>query len=1010
MNLALREKLWVWRWPLGVALITGIGLAIRICMAWAMRYPACNGDFSIIGLMARHMAEGSDYPVFAYGVAYMGSLEPALAALLAKLLHVEVTAFIVNLSPALVGTLLLPLLYLFGRDAGSRRAGVLAMIYCLAGSDTLLHNSVAPRGGYMNVMVGGLLALWLACWIAARESRGEFVSWRTYFWMGLVGGVAWWVTQLVVVFLLAVVVVLLVGFRRRMIWIGLVPTVIGGLLGSLPWWVWNITEQWGSLDFGGGMSPVPFSQGMVSFWHMFLKLVDMDLQASWHGVYRLIVLLGLAACFVVLCIRDRICKAQDGRFFPRLAALLLALFMVVVYSKSGFSRVNTTRYLLPLFPAVAIMVAVVCDWLLDRFRAPWGWAAFILVIPPYILLLPRMFDGVPADRARWEIAAQLQKEVVPFCDGNFVGDLYTTHWLNFASREQFCVASLPLERYAPYARRVELAERRAYLNGYGNLGDFLLATKGSGLQKVVGNMTVDYGLIPPSNQWRYVEPRDIIAVRDHEGVDCRTVLLDSIMDSSWVTLLKPGTTGSLFFSFERPVRLCGVRLLSLNNYYGWRVSVEGRKDEGSPWQTLLSPLGVTAYFWSGPYVMIDGIQYFQEFRFESPKGGIREVRLVLHGPKDGEEVVKLGEALFMEADGTERGGAGEGWESAGKLSELVDQVVAARRREGLSRFYAPRWLAERVSIATSNTTATLLPSLFARSINAMAGLDSRDPVPLVFPVDTGLFMDSRDVPRSRAVLREAELTWREIPMGPITLLTVKADGSLPTSSINSRIFWTEQGCFGANCSKQKAQMLYESALKLQGDANRQSRLDALRLAVKTYPPHYPARESLLLDLMTEGAVSEVTSNIAVLKDLTSPRVPGAVTFCNGVDLWGVTINEQVRPGQTIRVSYYWKCRSDVNTGKWAVFVHIKKIGSLFQDDHVLLAETPDEIIRYQPFPEILVEHRNVTIPQMAKPGDYEIWLGLLDRRTGERVAVTTMLSHKKNAVQLPAHLTVLPES
>ena len=373
MKQSFRKFLWTWRWPLLVASITGIGFLIRLGMAWSMRYPACNGDFSIIGLMARHMAVGTDYPVFAYGVAYMGSLEPALAALLAKLLHVEVTAFIVNLSPTLVGTFLLPLMYLFGRDAGSRRAGVLAMLYCLVGSDTLLHNSIAPRGGYMNVMVGGLLALWLACKIASRESRGEFVSWRAYFWMGLAAGAAWWSTELVVVFLLAATVVLLVGFRWRMIRLGLIPALIGVLLGSFPWWIWNITYQWGSLDFGGGMAKVPFSQGIISFGHMFLKLIEMDPFASWRGAPRLILLLGLTACFVTLLVRDKIRAALDERFFYRLGALLLAVFMIAIYSTSGFSRVNTTRYLLPLFPAVAIMVAVACDWLLSRFRLPWGW-------------------------------------------------------------------------------------------------------------------------------------------------------------------------------------------------------------------------------------------------------------------------------------------------------------------------------------------------------------------------------------------------------------------------------------------------------------------------------------------------------------------------------------------------------------------------------------------------------------------------------------------------------------
>jgi hypothetical protein len=1004
-----RQKVWAWRWPLVVLAITLLGLVTRVCMAWAMRYPACNGDFSIIGLMVRHMANGTDFPVFAYGVAYMGSLEPALAVLLAKLLRVEVSAFIVNLSPALVGTLLLPLLYLFGRDAGTRRAGVLAMLFCLVGSDSWLHNSVAARGGYMNVMVLGVLSLWLAARIAARESQDKPVAGWSYFWLGLAAGVAWWVTQLAVVFLFAALVVLLVGVRWRMVRVGMIPALLGVILGSLPWWVWNIGNQWGSLNFGGGMAKVPFSMGIVYFGHMFLRLIEMDPFASWRGAPRLIILLGLIAGFMVLLIRERWQNRQDTRFYFRLAVLMLAAFMIYLYSTSGFSRVNTTRYLLPLFPALAVVIAVTCDWLLERVRLPIGWVVFVLMIPPHLLLLPRMFDGVATDRERWAMAQQLQGEVAPLCDGNFVGDLYTTHWLNFASQESLCVASLPMERYAPYARRVELAERRAYINGYGNLGAFLKATQSAGRQARVGSMSIDYGLIPPSNKWRYVEPGDVARVRDHQGQECKSVLLDSVLDSSWSTVLMPKSVGSLTFSFGRPIRLCGLRLMSLYNLYAWKLSVEGRTGVGGVWTTVMPPLGVTSYFWSGPYVMIDGIQYFQELRIPAPDEGFSEIRLIFHGPPEGEEPVKLGEILLLETEGAGPGNAGEGWESAGIPVPMVTRCVESLQQAGLQRFYAPRWLAERVAVATTNYAATKLSVLFDRTIQEMAASDSRDPIPLKFTEDTGLFMDTRDVPRSRAVLEDAELEYQEFPLGAITLVKVRVDQHTHAGSSFARVFWTEHGCFGANFSKEKAQLLYESALaeaRLAPKLN--TTLDQLREAIRIYPAHYPARTLLVSNLMANGLAAEAASNAAMLALTTQPKVPGPVRFENGAELLGVTVDERVKIGQSLNVSYFWKCRSDVNPEKWAVFVHINNNSGRFQDDHVLLTETPMETIRYQPFPEIMVETRSVRIPETVLPGDYQMHIGLLDRRTGLRLATKTRLSHKENAVEMPINLKVIP--
>ncbi|MEI6564611.1 MAG: hypothetical protein WCO42_09940 [bacterium] len=1013
MNPALREKLWAWRWPLCVAVITGIGLVIRVCMAWAMRYSAYNGDFSIIGLMARHMAEGADYPVFAYGVAYMGSLEPALAAMLARLFHIDVSVFVVNLSPSLVGTLLLPLLYLFGRDAGSRRAGVLAMLFCLVGSDTLLHHSVAPRGGYMNLMVGGLLALWLSCRIATGEGRGEPISRWIYLVMGLAAGVAWWTTELAVVFLLAASMVLVAGFRWRMVRTGLIPALVGFLLGSLPWLAWNITHQWGSLDFCDSMGKAPFLLGISRFWELFQWLVEMSPGISWFGATRFIVFLGLISLFLGLLIRDRIRKEQNDRFFFRMAAVFLFVSMVAVYCTSSFVRVNATRYLLPVFPAVAIMVAVACDRILQRFRIPWGLLAFILVIPPHILLLPKMFDGVAADRAKWEVAAQLETKVAPLCDGNFAGDFYLTHWINFASHEKLCVAALPLERRADYARRVELAERRAYLNGYGNLPAFLAGTRSSSHQRSFGEFWVDYGLTPPSNKWRYLDPQDVLSVRDQQGGDCTKVLVDSIMDTTWATLPTVASPGILSVTFARPVRVRGIRLFSLNNLYPRRISIEGRKGSDSPWRILLPPVETTACFWSGSYVMLDGCQYLQEFRLESPEGGITEVRLVFPVPRDTQERVKLGELLFMEADETGAGKPGEGWESAGISATIVASCAEALHREGLTRFYAPRWLAERLYVATSNSVSTLIPSLFTRTLPEMAQMDSKNPYSLVFSQNTGLFMDARDVPRSREILQRAELTWREVPLGAITLLVIPADRLSLTGAVYPRAFWTEHGCFGVEHSKVKAQVLYESAIKQTGEANRQSRLEALRQAVDNYPMHYPAREALVSALMLEGALPEANSNAAVLRAMTQPTVLGHVRFHNGVELLGLTVGTNgtlagnpVKRGETIPITYYWKCPANVDPDRWEAFVHIKTKDFLFQNDHVLLSEIQDTTLQYQPFSEIFIEHRSVTIPDLAVPGEYQIWIGLVERTNHKRVPGDTALPVKKNAVQLPVRILV----
>ena len=62
------------------------GAALRVWGAWVSRYLTAP-DCGVVGLMARHMAEGREWPIFFYGQHYMGSLEPMVSALTVSYTH-----------------------------------------------------------------------------------------------------------------------------------------------------------------------------------------------------------------------------------------------------------------------------------------------------------------------------------------------------------------------------------------------------------------------------------------------------------------------------------------------------------------------------------------------------------------------------------------------------------------------------------------------------------------------------------------------------------------------------------------------------------------------------------------------------------------------------------------------------------------------------------------------------------------------------------------------------------
>jgi len=85
MDTLKRIKMNITGWSVLISVIILAGCALRVLSAWFMQFKP-NSDVGVVALMAKHMAEGVDFPVFFYGQPYMGSLEPAVSALLCKLL------------------------------------------------------------------------------------------------------------------------------------------------------------------------------------------------------------------------------------------------------------------------------------------------------------------------------------------------------------------------------------------------------------------------------------------------------------------------------------------------------------------------------------------------------------------------------------------------------------------------------------------------------------------------------------------------------------------------------------------------------------------------------------------------------------------------------------------------------------------------------------------------------------------------------------------------------------
>ncbi len=985
-----RDRVRSLAWGAGLTVVFLAGLAVRIAKAWSSRYTP-DSDFGTVALMAKHIAEGIEFPVFCYGVWYSGSFEQIVSAGLCRLLGTS--EFAVLLGTALVGAVILPLVYLWGRDAGGRRAGLMAMLYCLAGPAVFLRYTVFACGAYSIFMVCGILTIWFAVRLACSERTGKPVALRGYVALGAAAGLGWWSQQLIFPFLMVAGVVILLGYGLKILRVGFVAAGVAFFAAGLPWWVWNVTHRWGSFDFAASFEHASLRSGLWSLWVAFGRLIGLRPDNAW-GVARLSLMVVVLLAFAWLVVRSRR-EAWSRALFPsRLAAALLVVFMGVLYAKSRYCLPPTERYLLPMVPALAVMVGVVCDALLTRFRLPVGWIVFVLLLPGSLLGLPSMAKRAASERPDWEIAGRLAEAMPRLGDGVCIGD-WGWHWMNFASRERICVACPPKEYYAPNARRGELAERPVYLDDFGQVTDFAAHTRSSFQVTNVAGVTVVYDLAPPSDDWQYVVAPELAAAEDEQGRSCAAAIGDGDLDTGWWSQPGPTNPAVLTVTFADPVDLAGVRFLSPDDREPDRIRIEGRSAASGEWVPLLSPTVATFFFWSGPYAFYDGPQYRQEFRFSSPKGGVSGVRVILSSSNQTCRV-HLGEIQFMKA----------GARPAGALP-AVAACEAALRASHVRKAYAPRWLASRLSVRLGGDIDIDAPLAVRRSLYDLAVREPRTPHEIVLKDATGFLADTRDAPCCRAVLKRLGLHWQETPLEAYVLLAVAAPAPDHDSARYATLYWTEAGCMAVGPGKyarRKSQALCERALARQDAAT--NALADLREAVRLDPQNQQATRALIDRLRADGVADEAGHLAEALADATVPQVPAAVRFANGIELLGVTPG--VRTGQAIRLTFYWKCPPGIDAHRVVAQLRFAGTGFRWDDHRALLNDTADDEIRNQSQGRIFAESRSVAIPADAKPGEYRVDLALYDSIKGNRLRPSTGLSTSHRGVTLPLTIPVKP--
>lgn len=956
-------------------------LVVRVYAAWCFRHNL-NLDAGVVALMAKHIAEGTAFPVFFYGQAHMGSLEALFSGLFCRLFGVS--GFAVCLGTVFVSFWLVPIVYLWARDAAGRLAGYTALVFVIIGPGGFFHYNATPRGAYAAALTLGAFVLWYATRMATRWILERRHSGWDFFLLGVGAGLAWWNSQLTTAAILAAAILLLATMRLAALTWRLLPGVIGFLLGSAPFWLYNALNDWPSFAFTGTFGRVKLSDGLIWFFtERFASLMLPSDGPEWLRYVALVSYIALTMCAIVLLVRSA--RTRDYSMCITLSGIMLftALF-ALIYASSHFAAIATPRYFLPMVAPIAVVLGVVVSQLAQRLPAP------VAILPVLMLVasqLPVLTWALSFERSAQRTMEQVhdlgERLIEEEIDLVYASNVHRS-W-NFALRERVSFVDVRGDFYLPNAQRAELTDEIAILENYGSVDELIAADGGSMKSRATAGGSVQYAFVPPSQGHRLIPTNRWQAVSDEHGRDIFEALADTRLHTRRVSDRVPGEE-SITVTFTGPERVSGLRMTAPHSRgYPYRWSVHGRAPDGI-WEVIHDRRPFTQWFWSGPRPYWGDLFYRMEVRFE-PRT-LDAVRVLHHPERNDYALSPHTLHVFAPADTPDQ-----------PESEALDDLLAELEQHSITRLYADRWAAAAVHRATGGRIATTLdPAIF-----------SNHPIPkpdhVTVSSDTGLLVRREEADALRDTLVQRRLNRRETSVGPWILFHDWADEEAHATGLR----WMGYGA--ARDDGRWAAVLWERANEhiRRADVS----LDTAHLierALNNNPHHYSARKALPDVWTALGDSERAVAAEAALRAVSEPAQPAPIRYANGLRFGGYTVDSmELFPGTTFRMTYHWTTPPDIEWRRYAVFVHfMREKQILFQDDGVLLEDIAPSLLTAQTGAPVVAVERFIPVPLDLEPGPAQVVIGLVERKYDHRLRPRTDLPERRRAVTLPGTFMVAP--
>ena len=429
-----------------------------------------TGDGAVVGIMAKHISEGKNFPFYFYKQYYGGGrvIEAYSAALLFKLFGIS--GLVLTLVPLAFSFMIILLVYFIIKKYFSYELAFLSAILIIF-SGILLEPSF-ESSGYIETIFFILIGVYIFFNIYFDNKN----SLKNLILFGFINGVAYWSFDFGIIFFIFYILLLIaknrLKFIRRDLLIILPSFLIGGILMvisviklGLSFLTETINTQ--NPNFvtavkGMFVHDLPRFFGIGNF-HNFISDVHL---VNW--IYYLIFLFSLV-CLIYIHRMNLFFFFRKQKIHKELLFLSLLILYFVVYSLSSFSGV-APRYLMPLYPFIDIIIAIFILKIYKNFNYLAYLFIIIFIIVGFVNIY-WLFTAKEVVDGKVKTEFDTIKKINEFLNSKNIKYVYTTYFMKwrliFENKEKIIASCNHLcpcaYRYEYYEHEVDKSDNFAYI-------------------------------------------------------------------------------------------------------------------------------------------------------------------------------------------------------------------------------------------------------------------------------------------------------------------------------------------------------------------------------------------------------------------------------------------------------------------------------------------------------------------------------------------------------------------